>query len=48
VKRCKRENMLIKHHIARDVHTAILGIKAFIAFVKGTIANENTLLGTKG
>jgi hypothetical protein len=48
MKRCKGKDMLIKHHITRDIHAPILGIKEFIAFVKRTIDNENTLLGTEG
>jgi hypothetical protein len=47
MKRRKGKDMFIKYYITRDIHTPILGIKALIAFVKRTIANENTLLGTE-
>jgi hypothetical protein len=43
----KRKNMLIKHDIPRYVETISGNMKTAITFMKGTIAKEDTLLGSK-
>lgn len=43
----KGEDLLIKHNIARDVHTTNLRVKTFVPFMKWAIAYENALSGAK-
>ena len=43
----KGKNMLIKHDIPRYVYAISGNMKAFISFMKGTIAKKDTLFGPK-
>lgn len=47
VKGAKREDLLIKHHIPRDIDSPFGGIKTLEAFMMVTITKENTLFGSK-
>jgi hypothetical protein len=43
----RRENFLIKNYIVRNINTARRYIKTFIALVKITVSQKDTLLGPK-
>jgi hypothetical protein len=43
----KRKHMLIKHDIPRYIHTISGNMEAFVTFMQGTIAKEDTLFGSE-
>jgi len=47
MKGAKREDLLIKHHISRDIDSPFEGIKTLEAFMMLAITKENTSFGSK-